>query len=111
MRPSCALSMYSAKLTLFTRTPCSLCDVVKPKIAEVVKKRTVDYNEIDVMAPGQEEWKKLYKYETPVLHIERVFHTYSKPNIVSDVKKLWHRFSVEDIEKLVDEAEQGAAQD
>lgn len=101
--------MYSAKLTLFTRANCSLCDVAKSKIAEVQGKRTVEYDEIDVMAAGQREWKKLYQYETPVLHVERVFHTYSKPNVVSDTKKLWHRFSAEDIEKLVDEAEQEVA--
>jgi len=28
---------------------------------------------------------------------------------VSDTKKLWHRFSVEDIENLVDQAEQEIA--
>ena len=109
MRPSHRLSMYSARLTLFTRSNCSLCDVAKSKIAEFQKKRTVEYNEVDVMAAGQKQWKQLYQYETPVLHIERVFHTYSKPNIVTEAKKLWHRFSVEDIEKLVDEAEQGVA--
>jgi glutaredoxin len=101
--------MYSARLTLFTRSNCSLCDVAKSKIAEVQKKRSVEYNEVDVMAPGQKQWKQLYQYETPVLHIERVFHTYSKPNIVTEAKKLWHRFSAEDIEKLVDEAERGVA--
>ena len=109
MRPSRPLSMYSARLTLFTRSNCSLCDVAKSKIAEVQKKRTIEYNEVDVMAPGQKQWKQLYQYETPVLHIERVFHTNSKPNIVTEAKKLWHRFSAEDIEKLVDEAEQGVA--
>lgn len=101
--------MYSARLTLFTRENCSLCDVVKSKIADVQKRRTVEYSEVDVMAPGQKQWKQLYQYETPVLHVERVFHTYSKPNVVTEAKKLWHRFSVEDIEKLVDEAEQGVA--
>jgi glutaredoxin len=109
MRPSRPLSMYSARLTLFTRSNCSLCDVAKSKIAEVQKKRTLEYNEVDVMAPGQKQWKQLYQYETPVLHIERVFHTNPKPNIVTEAKKLWHRFSAEDIEKLVDEAEQGVA--
>lgn len=107
MRASRPLFIYSAKLTLFTRTRCSLCDVAKLNIAQVQKKRTIDYNEVDVMAPGQQQWKNLYEFETPVLHVERVFHTYSKPNVVSDVKKLWHRFSVEEIEKLIDEAEQG----
>jgi glutaredoxin len=101
--------MYSARLTLFTRSNCSLCEVAKSNIAEFQKKRTVEYNEVDVMAVGQKQWKRLYQYETPVLHVERVFHAYSKPNVVTEAKKLWHRFSVEDIEKLVDEAEQGVA--
>jgi hypothetical protein len=73
------------------------------------KKRTIEYNEVDVMSAGQKHWKQLYQYDTPVLHVERMFHTYSKPNIVTEAKKLRHRFSVEDIEKLVDEAEQGVA--
>jgi glutaredoxin len=103
--------MYSAKLTLFTRANCSLCDVAKSKIADVQKKRTVQYNEIDVMKddPALAKWREMYEYETPVLHVERVFPTCSKPNIVSDTKKLWHRFEVEDIEKLVDQAEQEVA--
>jgi glutaredoxin len=106
MRPSRILSMYSAKLTLFTRANCSLCDIAKSKIAEVQKKRTVEYDEIDVMKddPALAKWREMYEYETPVLHVERV-----KPNIVSDTKKLWHRFEVEDIEKLVDQAEQAVA--
>ena len=109
MRPSRALSMYSAKLTLFTRANCSLCDVAKSKIAEIQKKRTVEYSEVDVMAAGQKQWRKMYEFDTPVLHVERVFHTYSKPNVVSDTRKLWHRFSTEEIEKLVDEAQQELA--
>jgi hypothetical protein len=61
------------------------------------------------MAAGQKQWKRLYQYETPALHVERVLHTYSKTNTVKEAKKLWHRFSVEDIEKLDGEVEQGVA--
>ena len=99
--------MYTARLTLFTRSNCSLCEVAKSKIAEFQKKRTVEYNEVDVMAADQKPWRRLYQYETPVLHVERVFHTPSKPSVMTEAKKLWHRFSVEDIEKLVNEAEKG----
>ena len=100
--------MYSARLTLFTRSNCSLCEVAKSKIAEFQKMRTVEYNEVDVMAADQKLWRRLYQYDTPVLHVERVFNTYSKPSVMTEAKKLWHRFSVEDIEKLVNEAEKGA---
>ena len=61
------------------------------------------------MAAGQKQWKRLYQYEAPVLHVERVLHTYSEPDTVTEAKQLWHRFSVEDAEKLVDEVEQGVA--
>ena len=61
------------------------------------------------MAAGQKQWKRLYQYEIPTLHVERVLHTYSKANTVTQAKKLWHLFSVEDIGKLVDEVELGVA--
>lgn len=99
--------MHSARLTLFTRANCSLCDTAKVSIAKVQKKRPLDYSEIDVMAQGQQHWKDLYEFDTPVLHVQRVFYTYSKPDIVSEAKKLMHRFSADDVEKLVDEAEAG----
>ena len=47
------------------------------------------------------------EFDVPVLHVERVQHTYSKPNIVTEAQKLMHRFTVEEVEKLVDVAEQG----
>lgn len=109
MRPSLALRMYTAQLTLFTRANCGLCDIAKDRLVEVQKKRTVDYTEIDIMAEDQRKWRDCYELDVPVLHVERVMHTYSKPNIVTQAKKLMHRFSVEEVEKLVDEAEQGVA--
>lgn len=59
------------------------------------------------MAQGQEKWKDVYEFDTPVLHVQRVSYTYSKPDIVSEAKKLMHRFSAEEVEKLIDEAEEG----
>jgi glutaredoxin len=99
--------MHSARLTLFTRANCSLCETAKTTIAQVQKKRPIDYTEIDIMTKGQENWKNRYEFDTPVLHVQRVFYTYSKPDIVSEAKKLMHRFSSEDVERLVDEAEAG----
>lgn len=73
----------------------------------VQKKRPIDYTEIDVMAKGHEQWRDMYEFDTPVLHVQRVFYTYSKPDIVSEARKLMHRFSSEEIENLIDEAEAG----
>ncbi len=99
--------MYTAQLTLFTRANCGLCDVAKERLVEVLKKRTVDYNEIDIMAAGHQKYRNMYEFDVPVLHVERVFHTYSKPNIITQPRKLMHRFQVDEVEKLIDEAEQG----
>jgi hypothetical protein len=49
------------------------------------------------------------EFDVPVLHVERVQHTYSKPNIITEAQKLYHRFETDEIEKLIDVAEQGVA--
>ena len=107
MRPSLPLRMYTARLTLFTRANCGLCDTAKSRLAAVQKSRNVDYSEVDIMDPAQKQWRDVYEFDVPVLHVERVFHTYSKPNIVSQAKKLMHRFEVQEVEKLIDETERG----
>ncbi len=68
MRPAGRLLQYTARITLFTRTNCSLCDTAKSVISDLGKKRSFDYHEIDIMAAGQEEWK-LYEFDTPVVRI------------------------------------------
>ena len=87
------------------------------------KRRSFEYNEIDVMAPEQQEWKNAYEFDVPVVgichepcndgvadtwlqvHIQRVFHTYSKPDIATEARKLMHHINEEEVEKLIDEAE------
>lgn len=39
------------------------------------------------------------------VHVQRIFHTYSKPNIATEARILMHRFDEGQIEKLIDEAE------
>jgi hypothetical protein len=109
MRPSTILRMHSARLTLFTRPNCSLCETAKSQVALARRNRgiVVDYREIDVMAAGQQAWRQLYEFDTPVLHVQRVTHTYAKPDVVSDPSELMHRFVADEVERLVDEAEAG----
>ena len=40
------------------------------------------------------------------LHVERVLHTYAKPDMVTHIGKLFHRFDGPQVKKLLDEAEQ-----
>ena len=106
MRLTPILRMYSARLTLFTKSDCGLCDTAKTRLAAVQKRRTVEYNEVDVMDKANEKWFNAYAFDVPVLHVSRVFHTYSKPDIVSKEMKLMHRFTEKEVEDLIDEAEQ-----
>ena len=108
MRPSLILRMYSARLTLFTKSDCGLCDTAKAQLAQLQKRRTVEYSEVDIMHPDNKKFFNMYAFDVPVLHVSRVMHTYSKPDIVSEERKLMHRFSEEEVEALIDEAEQRA---
>lgn len=106
MHPTLALRVSSVRLTLFTRANCGLCDVAKSRIGELQKKRTINYSEIDIMAPGQEKWKDVYDFDVPVLHVDKMA---AKSEVAAETpaldaaKKLMHRFTVEEVEKAVDE--------
>lgn len=57
------------RVTFFTRTPCGLCDTAKAVVQDVKLKRPLEYQEINVMDPGQEKWKSLYEFDTPVVRL------------------------------------------
>ena len=67
MKPSLQLLQHTARLTLFTRANCSLCETAKAVVHQVEKRRSLQYVEVDVMAAGQKEWKNLYEFDTPVV--------------------------------------------
>lgn len=67
MRQTAHLLQHTARLTLFTRPNCSLCDSAKVVVQILAKKRSFDYNEINIMLPGQNEYKDLYEFDTPVV--------------------------------------------
>ena len=105
MLPTRLLLQQSARITLFTRQSCSLCETAKAVIQKVGKCRHFDYREVDVMSKGQEQWKAAYEFDAPVAHIQQVLHTYAKPDKVTDVGRLFHRFHQAQVEKLLDDAE------
>lgn len=67
MRPSLQLLQHNARLTLFTRANCSLCETAKAVISKVEQRRGFQYVEVDVMAAGQKQWKDVYEFDTPVV--------------------------------------------
>ncbi|KAI1908601.1 hypothetical protein LOZ53_004370 [Ophidiomyces ophidiicola] len=102
MRPTRLLSQ-NLRLTLFTRVNCSLCDVVKHTLDQVQKRRPFIYAEVDVMK--QKEWTRAYQYEVPVLHIQKPVSAGADPEVLTEAKKLFHRFTQEELEKAMDEVE------
>lgn len=105
MRRTCLLLQHTARITLFSRPNCSLCDTAKSTIDQLAQNRSFDYSVVDVMAASQEQWRDVYEFDTPVVHVQRVHHTYSKPDIVTEPKKLFHRFTEEQLKGLIEEAE------
>lgn len=67
MMPTRLLLQHSARVTLFTRPNCSLCEDAKAVIKLASQSRTFEYNEVDVMSLGQDLWKRLYEFDTPVV--------------------------------------------
>ena len=67
MHPTSRLLQYSARITLFTRSQCSLCETAKATIEHLAKRRSFEFNTVNVMAAGQQRWKDLYEFDTPVV--------------------------------------------
>ncbi|KIW38016.1 uncharacterized protein PV06_09992 [Exophiala oligosperma] len=103
MRPS--LALRAVRLTLFTRPDCGLCDVAKSRLVEFRQRRNVDYSEINIDTPEQKQWKNVYDYDVPVLHIDKYS---SEAPTLKAAKKLMHRFTIEEVTKAVDEVEQSS---
>ncbi|KAL5116735.1 hypothetical protein ACEQ8H_005347 [Pleosporales sp. CAS-2024a] len=93
--------LLDCRITLFTRNPCALCDTAKTVIRNVTSQRPLTYHEINVMEPGQEKWKSLYEFDTPVIHIDKA----DAPMTTASSLKLMHRFSEEHVLKMMDIAE------
>ena len=64
------------------------------------------------MSPGQEKWK-IYEFDTPVIHVLRLPSVSEKSGqqitsggVAKECGKLMHRFTEEQVERLMDEANQ-----
>ncbi|KAL4866459.1 hypothetical protein BDV12DRAFT_199173 [Aspergillus spectabilis] len=92
--------LLAARVTLFTRVGCGLCDTAKHTVTQLHKRRPFDYSEVDIMVPGNKEWKDVYEFDVPVLHVQS-----TTTGALFDPKKLFHRFTEQEVETLVDSAE------
>lgn len=105
MFPTRALFSNTVRVTLFTRANCGLCVTAKNTVAQLNKRKPFDYHEVDIMVPGNEAWKNVYEFDVPVLHIQA---PRTGGTELSDPKKLFHRFTEEAVEDLVDQVEKEA---
>jgi glutaredoxin len=95
----------SARLTLFTRAGCGLCDTAKNTVLQLQKRRSFEYVEADIMEPGNKSWKDVYDFDVPVLHVQSVHNGLPKEADLSDARKLFHRWTEQEVERSIDEAE------
>ena len=94
------LNAQPARLTLFTRAQCGLCDTAKLTLSKLQQQRTFRYTEVDIMVPENKKWKDVYEFDVPVLHVQP-----ATSDEESGLRKLFHRFSESEVEKVVDEVE------
>ncbi|OQE34067.1 hypothetical protein PENCOP_c035G03111 [Penicillium coprophilum] len=96
----------SARLTLFTRAGCGLCDTAKNTVLKLQKRRSFEYVEVDIMQLGNKSWKDVYEFDVPVLHVQSVHNGLPNKADLSDARKLFHRWTEQEVERSLDEAEQ-----
>ncbi|KAK5712869.1 hypothetical protein LTR17_017838 [Elasticomyces elasticus] len=101
---------------MFSRRNCLLCDDAKVVVRKVMEKRPAEYKEYDVMNAGNERWKDLYEFDTPVacvfefrfvVHIDRT-SSLSKGETTAQAKKLMHRFTEAQLQAAMDAVEHEA---
>ena len=106
MFPTSILSQ-AARVTLLTRVGCGLCDTAKHTVTQLHKRRPFTYSECDIMVPENKPWRDVYDFDVPVLHVQ--FPKGENTSELSDPKKLFHRWTEQEVEQLVDEAEKASS--
>jgi len=71
LRTCSALPRYKARLTLYTKVDCMLCDVARREIERHMHR--VHFDEVDISLPDNKFWYRRYRYELPVFHLNGVF--------------------------------------
>ena len=128
MRVVGRLLQHASRVTLFTRANCSLCDQAKLELSRAWEKKPFEFKEVDIMACGQEQWKDVYEFDTPVvsepsflcfahccpfaynrmqLHVEKAGKEARgvASSAASGLRKAMHRFSEQQILQLLEEVE------
>ncbi|PBP22103.1 glutaredoxin domain containing protein [Diplocarpon rosae] len=102
MHPSMRYLHHACRITLFTRANCSLCKNAKRTLSDVWDVRPFQYTEIDVMKPEAMDWKELYEFDAPVIHISKSGWGEEDPAHSATAAKLMHSFKAEEVKAKMD---------
>ncbi|KAK9475782.1 hypothetical protein V1514DRAFT_339039 [Lipomyces japonicus] len=84
----------TAKLTLFTRAGCGLCDEAKRAVTTVISNAAIKpvYAEVDIDNANHRQWFDKYAFDVPVLHWQ---------NDEGKTGKIMHHIGPADVRKLL----------
>ncbi|KAL2154215.1 hypothetical protein VTH82DRAFT_2891 [Thermothelomyces myriococcoides] len=94
--------LHSCRITLFTRPTCGLCTQARSVLSDVWDRRPFDFQEIDIIKPESKNWRDLYDFDVPVIHISKASSPLENPKLASKAVKLMHRFTAEEVMAKMD---------
>ncbi|KAL2165623.1 hypothetical protein VTG60DRAFT_4244 [Thermothelomyces hinnuleus] len=97
--------LHSCRITLFTRPTCGLCTRARSVLSDVWDRRPFDFQVIDIVKPESKNWRDLYDFDVPVIHISRASSPEEDPRLASKAVKLMHRFTAEEVMAKMDSVE------
>ncbi|KAI1330929.1 hypothetical protein F5Y16DRAFT_361600 [Xylariaceae sp. FL0255] len=104
-RPTSRL-LQACRITLFTRQNCGLCSDARSVLSDVWDARPFQFKEIDIVkSETGPQWRELYDFDVPVIHISKSSASEEKPELVSTAVRLMHRFTVDQVQAKMDEVE------
>ncbi|KAI2628306.1 hypothetical protein GGS21DRAFT_527310 [Xylaria nigripes] len=105
MRPTIRL-FQACRITLFTRENCGLCTDARSVLSDVWDKRPFQFREIDIVkSETGPQWRDLYDFDVPVIHISKSSAPEERPQTVSEAVRLMHRFTMDQVQAKMDEVE------
>ncbi|TGJ82795.1 hypothetical protein E0Z10_g5976 [Xylaria hypoxylon] len=96
----------ACRITLFTRENCGLCSDARSVLSKVWDTRPFQFKEVDIVkSKTGPQWRELYDFDVPVIHISKSSAPEEQPQTVSDAVRLMHRFTTDQIKVKMDEVE------
>ncbi|OTA59287.1 hypothetical protein K449DRAFT_436252 [Hypoxylon sp. EC38] len=95
--------LQACRITLFTRENCGLCTEARSVLSNVWDSRPFQFKEIDIIkSDAKPRWRDLYEFDVPVIHISKSSSPEEHPQSASNVVKLMHRFTADQVKAKMD---------